>query len=195
MLKRFLAAFALAMGLAAPAAATTVLRLSLDQIIDDSATAFQGTCLGNRTELDAKTGFVVTYTTFAVHDALKGTLGATHEIKQVGGELPAAAGGLRYRVIGVPKFRPGAEYVVFLAGKSSIGFSSPIGLSQGRFDVRREGALAKVGNGRDFREMAGAGAELPGAVQERIKAAEGAVQELDLDDFKRLVRQRVGAKR
>lgn len=193
MTKRFLLAFALAMGLAAPAAATTVLRLTLDQIIDQSTTVFQGTCLENRTERDPATGFVVTYTRFAVNDALKGTFGTTHEIKQVGGELPAESGGLMYRVIGVPKFTPGAEYVLFMAGRSSIGFSSPIGLSQGKFNIHREAGRAKVANGRDFKEMtAGAGVELPGAVQEKIKAADGVVREIDLDEFKAFVRQRLG---
>ncbi len=98
--------------------------------------------------------------------------------------------------MGVPKFRPGEEHVLFMAGRSAIGFSSPIGLSQGKFHVEREGGRAKVGNGRDFKEMIGeADLQVPGALKEKIKSASGRVTDLDLEEFKLLVRQRVGGKR
>jgi hypothetical protein len=85
-------------------------------------------------ERDPQTNLVVTYTTFAVEDVLKGTVPATHTIKQIGGNL--AAEGTTLRVEGIPTFVVGQNYVVFLAGVSSAGFSSPIGLGQGRFSVR-----------------------------------------------------------
>ena len=192
MLKRSIAACVTAMALAFPAAATSVLPLPLEQIIDDATTAFQGTCLENRVERDAATGLVVTYTRFAVQDVLKGDVGATHTIKQVGGELAGDAGP-RFKIQGVPKFSPGEQYVVLLAGVSGAGFSSPIGLSQGKFNLHREPGetKVKVTNGRDFREMT---ADLP---MDQLPAtlhqkAAGAVHELDLDEFKDLVRQRVG---
>lgn len=195
MLGRFLAAVAIALSLAAPAAATTVLPLSLDQIIDQSTTVFQGTCTGNRTERDAATGFVVTYTTFAVEEVLKGSAEATHVIKQVGGEVPGDSGP-SLRIMGVPRFVPGEQYVVFLAGTSSAGFSSPIGLAQGRFNVRKQAGRAHVGNGRDFRELT---AQMPDGVPARVRerfeeAAPAPVRELDLEDFKQLVRQRAGSR-
>src|SRR6185437_5020963 len=115
MNKRIFLALALLLAFAAafPAAATSVLPVGVDQLVSDASVAFDGTCTGNRTERDPQTQLIVTRTTFAVHDVLKGDVGATYEIKQVGGELPE---GLRYKVEGVPRFQVGQEYVVFLAG-------------------------------------------------------------------------------
>ncbi len=52
---------------------------------------------------------------------------------------------------------------------------------------------ARVANGRDFREMTSAipAAQLPGELQTQAKrATTGPVRELDLGEFKQLVRQR-----
>ena len=41
-------------------------------------------------------------------------------------------------VEGVPSFRPGEEVIVFLYPESSAGLTSPVGLGQGKFTVRRD---------------------------------------------------------
>ena len=184
----------LALACSATAHATSVLPLYLDEIVGTSAVAFEGTCTGNRTERDPATNLVVTYTTFAVKDVLKGNVGATYEIKQVGGSLPGSE--LHFRVEGVPTFTVGQDYVVFLAGVSSAGFSSPIGLGQGRFDISTQGGVRHVGNGRDFKEMtARMRSKLPARAQARIDAAFDRVREMDLDDFKQAVRNQAGGAR
>jgi len=176
------------------AQATTVLPLYLDEMADTAAVAFEGRVTVNRSEVDAGTGLVVTYTTFEVRDTLKGKPAATHVIKQVGGALPGD--GPQYRVMGVPRFEVGQDYVVFLAGVSSAGFSSPIGLSQGRFKVEAKGGGRKVGNGRDFRDMARRVMErVPPNSRREIEQAGGPVRDMDIEDFKRLVRDHVGAPR
>lgn len=191
MLKRYLLAGLAALAMAAmPAFATTVLPQKLDGIVHDAAIAFEGTCLSNRTERDPQTNLVVTYTTFSVSDVVKGTVGSTYTIKQVGGELPD---GLTYRVIGVPKFTVGEQYVVFLYGKSRSGFSSPVGLSQGRFVVRQGAAGPEVSNGRDLREMTAdiPETELPQDIAPKLKGGAEPLHGMDLGDFKRLVRSRM----
>jgi hypothetical protein len=187
MTKRFLAAALLWLSCAFPAQATIVLPLYLDEIVADAAVAFEGTCVGNRTEREAATNLVVTYTTFAVRDVLKGDVGKTHVIKQVGGESPD--GKPAFSIPGVPKFAPGEDYVVMLAGISEAGFSSPIGLQQGRFGVRREAGAPKVGNGRDFRDLTqNLPPQAPDSVVERVRGAGAPVRELGLSEFKELVR-------
>ena len=174
--------------------ALSVLPLYLDEMADAAAVAFEGRCTANRSEVDAATGLVVTYTTFEVRDAIKGSTGATHEIKQVGGTLPGD--GTQYRVMGVPKFEVGEDYVVFLAGVSSAGFSSPMGLAQGRFRIDKQGSLRKVGNGRDFRDMTRRIADkIPAAARAEMDKSDKPVRDMDLDDFKQLVRNHLGAKR
>ena len=193
---RLFAVLALAAGLlfGADARAMTVLPLYLDEMADTAAVAFEGRCVANRSEVDAATGLVVTYTTFEVLDVLKGSAGATHEIKQVGGALPGD--GAQYRVPGVPKFEVGEEYVVFLAGVSSAGFSSPMGLSQGRFHVDRRAGVRKVGNGRDFRDLTRRiPAKVPPATRAEMDRSDQPLREMDLQEFKQMVRAHLGAKR
>lgn len=181
----------LMLALGAPARATSVLPLYLDEIVDQSAVAFEGTCTGNRSERDPQTGMVVTYTTFQVHDVLKGQAGPVHTVKQVGGTLSAE--NLVFKVESVPTFEVGQDYVVFFAGASRLGFSSPIGLSQGRFSVIAQREGPQVTNGRDFKELT---ARMPlqaasQSVQKKLGAV-GEVRQLGLEEFKTLVRSRTG---
>jgi hypothetical protein len=186
-LARLLALFALAS--AGPAWATSVLPMSFDKIVDKAAIIFEGTCVDNRTERDPATNMIVTYTTFTVSDVIKGEVGSTHTVKQVGGRLPDED--KEFNVEAVPKFTPGKEYVVFLYGTSRSGFSSPVGLAQGRFWVEAGPDGRHVTNGRDFREMIAdiPEADLPGAIA-AVRRAPQAVRRLELNEFKRLVRAR-----
>jgi len=79
MIARFLLALAASLAVLT-AHATSVLPLYLDEIVDSAAVAFEGTVISNRTTRDEATGLVVTYTTFKVHEALKGTPGETYTI-------------------------------------------------------------------------------------------------------------------
>ena len=193
---RFIAAFILALASIGSASATTVLPLSLDDIVATAGVAFEGTCIENRAERDAATQLPVTYTTFAVHDVIKGKPGSTYTIKQVGAELPGKD--IAFKVHGVPKFAVGEDYIVFLPAASSAGFSSPVGRAQGRFSVHRkpDGTL-QAANGRDFREMTAniPEQELPPGLAEKVKRAPQAVADMDVDAFKQLARQRAGKAR
>jgi hypothetical protein len=175
------------LGLALPAQALSVRPLSLDEMVDTAAIAFEGTCIENRTEREEATQLVVTYTTFAVKDVLKGDVSSPHVIKQIGGEL--SEGGASLKMSGVPKFAVGQDYVVLLAGVSAAGFSSPVGLGQGRFTVRQDVSGKKVSNGRDFREMT----TLPPGLSS--PGARAPVRQLGLEDFKQLVRARAGKRK
>jgi hypothetical protein len=174
-----------------PSQAASVLPAQLDEIVDRAAVAFEGRCVANRTERDLETGLVVTYTTFEVIDRLKGAVAPTHTIKQIGGSLPDD--NIQYKVEGVPTFNVGEDYVVFLARASRKGFSSPIALAQGRFGIRQSQAGREVGNGRDFRELTERlpQAMVPPRARARMQGV-GPVKQIDLDDFKEIVRARVG---
>jgi len=131
-----------------PAVATSVLPLSLQQMADVAEVIFHGKTISNEVRLDEASGRVATYTRFEVIEVIKGTVETTHTIKQIGGQLP----GSQYRQVihGVPRFGVGQEYVVFLPKASSLGFSSPIGLSQGKFDIRKRNGNTLVSNGRSL---------------------------------------------
>ena len=192
MLNRLFLAALTSLAIAVPAHATSVVPLYLDEIIDTATTVIHGTCIGNRSDRDPQTGMIVTYTTFQVQDVLKGQAGFTHIIKQIGGDLPD--GSLKYKVQGVPTFKVGENYVVFLYGVSSAGFSSPVGLGQGRFNVVIDETGAQVTNGLDFKEMTSRmlPREIPQAAKSKLQQV-GPVSRMGLDEFKQLIRQRSGA--
>jgi hypothetical protein len=167
--------------------AMSVLPMYLDDIVHDAAVAFEGECIGNRSEMDAKMGVVVTYTTFKVTEVLKGKLEATHTIKQLGG----IASGQMYRLPGMTTFVEGAPYVVFLYGISNAGFSSPVGLSQGQFTIRESAGGKELSNGRDFKDMLRPEAvdRLPQKVKKGVQQPLSPLSHVGLIDFKQMVRQ------
>lgn len=188
MTRRFLLACLLGLLISPPVRAVSMLPLYLDQIVAGAAIAFQGKCIDNRTEREANSNLVVTYTTFEVQDVLKGLVGATHVIKQIGGHLPGETAS--FDVQGIPSFTIGGNYVVFLAGVSAAGFSSPIGLEQGQFSVISGPAGLEVTNGRDYKDMTAdiPAQRLPRTVMIILQQTPGRVWQLGLDDFMQLVR-------
>lgn len=192
MFRKISAALAVALAISMPAAGMSVVPLYLDELIDGAALAFEGTCIDNRVERDPETNLAVTYTTFTVRDLLKGQANFTHVIKQVGGEVDD--GKPTWNVQGVPRFAPGESYVLFLYGKSSAGFSSPVGLSQGRFLVHKGSGTLRVANGRDFRDLTANNSSSADAVVQRVSRSPTPIRELDLEEFKQLVRNRGGGR-
>lgn len=128
------------------ALATSVLPVSLHRMATAADLVFHGRAISNEVRLDQASGRVATFTTFDIIELVKGEAGPTHTIKQIGGQLPGS--NVRMLVHGVPRFSVGDEYVVFLPKASSLGFASPIGLSQGRFSVLKRNGESVVSNGR-----------------------------------------------
>ncbi len=168
--------------------AASVRPLDLDGLVESASTVFQGRCLESRGERDPATGLIVTLTTFEVQEAIKGSPGPLHTIKQLGGRVGEEVN----RIDGIPSFTPGEDYIVFLYGVSAAGFSSPVGLSQGRFAIRPEAQGRVVGNGRDLREVLppAALARMPAHAQKRLSSPAGELVHMDLEEFKALVRER-----
>ena len=191
MLKRILPALAFVLAAAiVPAQAHSVRDLYLEEIIDTAAVVFQGVVTENRVARDPQTGRIVTYTTFMVQDVLKGQVGATYTIKQLGGEI--AAEGRGYKVDVRMPYNVGDTHVVFLYGASAVGFSSPVGSTQGSFVVSDDAAGPAVSNGRDFATIS-AHMAADQATAKAMPKARGDGRKVGLDDFKQLVRTRVGA--
>src|SRR3954467_2215297 len=130
MFKRYFFALVASLCFIAPAFAHSVRELPLDEIINTAAVAFEGTVVETHSGMDPTSGRIVTYTTFSVSDVLKGKVGRTHTIKQLGGELPD---GQAFKVTLRTRFAVGDNVVVFLYGESEFGFSSPVGTVQGNF--------------------------------------------------------------
>ncbi len=147
-LRFLLLAFLAAAWLVLPQAvsAATVLHLNLEELAAKADRIFAGTCTAGQTGEDPS-GFPATWYTFTVTDGIKGTLGATITIKQWGIE-GVQAGGRISRIPGVPTYRVGEQVMLFLAANSQYGFTSPVGLLQGKFRViHRRSRQVRIING------------------------------------------------
>ncbi len=134
-----------------PASASSVVSLNLQQLSSRATLIFYAEVTSNNVKKDGQSGRIATFTVFKIIELIKGKTGSTHLIKQIGGHL--ASTGTTLRIHGIPKFETGNKYVVFLPEKSSIGFSSPLGLHQGSFTVSTINGEQLVSNGRNLTEQ------------------------------------------
>lgn len=161
--------------------ALSVLPLELDDIIDQSTVAFEGTCVASRSEIEPGSRLIVTYATFAVSATLKGKLSASYTVKQVGG-APISGGLL---LPSATAYEVGKSYVLFMTGASKAGFSSPVGVGQGKFDIQEFDGSRRATNGRVLR-VAPAGTQkstISTSLEPRVQ--------FDVDDLKARVKSRL----
>lgn len=96
--------------------------------------------------IDARGGTIpITIYTFAVEEPIKGVRGKNLTIRQVGHRSDPSS------VFGhsAPHYREGETLMIFLARDSDIGLTSPVGLGQGVFHVKKErGVKLSVVNDR-----------------------------------------------
>lgn len=130
------------------ALATTLLPVTLEQLSTRAPLIFYGEVISNQVKKDEQSGYIATFTEFKVIDLIKGNTADTHTIKQIGGLLKNSNTALR--IHGVPEYQVGKSYVVFLPAKSTLGFSSPLGLHQGSFSVSTINEEQHVSNGRSL---------------------------------------------
>jgi hypothetical protein len=125
--------------LLATASATTLLKMSMNDLILNSTSIVRARVTGSRT---ASTGRdIYTYYQIQVSETLKKSGIQPAEFAVPGGVY----GNLRQIGIGSPVFNLSQEYVLFLwTGKS--GMTQVIGLSQGMFNLTRDASGATVLN-------------------------------------------------
>ena len=136
--------------MASSASATSLLPLTLEQLSTRASLIFHGRVIDNTAARDSQSGQIATYTEFEVIELIKGDAGDRHTIKQIGGHLRET--GTTLRIQGVPRYIVGESYVIFLPEKSSLGFSSPLGLHQGSFTVNTIDGEQVVSNGQQLEQ-------------------------------------------
>ena len=133
------------------AEATTVLPVSLDKMTSTATKIFHGVVIAEQSRIDEVSKLIATFTTFRVIENIKGDAGSEITVKQIGGKLPDSK--LVHRIHGIPRFTIGEEYIIFLPKPSRIGFSTPVGLNQGRFTISHHNGEAIVTNGRSIQSL------------------------------------------
>ncbi len=114
--------------LTAAGSATTLQRLSLDDMIVQSSQIARGKVRQTNTEL--RGSIIFTHYQLQVTDQWKGPSASQVDFAVPGGVY----GGLRQTYSGAPTFVPNKEYILFL-WTSRTGLTQVIGLSQGLFAV------------------------------------------------------------
>ena len=123
-------------GLPVSSHASMVVQDTLETLVADSAIVARVICEAKE-EKEDDNGLPATWYTFRVVECLRGDAGESLTIKQFGNSKPNADG-LVLKMAGTPTYVIGKEYVLFLAGKSKLGFQAPLGLEQGKFSVFRD---------------------------------------------------------
>lgn len=123
----------------APLGATTLVRMSLEQLAAAADAVVQAHCLGSESRRDA--GEVWTFVTFDVQESLKGVVPRFIAVRLPGGRW----GHVTVRIEGVPQFQAGEEVVLFLQ-RTSAGDFAVTSWMQGTFRLRHDeaGAEARV---------------------------------------------------
>ena len=129
----------MASSVAGDAGATSLVRFAFDSLCVQAASIAYVRCAESRSFLDEERGEVVTRTRLEVLASIKGDPGGEIVLTLPGGEVD----GRGYALLGVPRFRPGDERVVFLSGEGAHGSPWPIGLGQGcyRVGVGKDGGV------------------------------------------------------
>lgn len=122
---------------AAPAGATTVRQLSLDDMSADAVVVVRGVVGGVGGVRIG--GHIYTDATLAVSECLKGPCGPTLTVRQLGGEVE----GFGMHVEGSAELQPGSE-VVLLLRRRLDGAYAPLGMAQGAFRVERDGKRGEI---------------------------------------------------
>lgn len=116
-----------------PVRATTLLRLSMDDMIQQSTAIVRAKVTGSSSAFRGQD--IYTYYQLQILETVKAGGQAQTEVAVPGG----AVGGVRQMVAGAPALTVGGEYVLFL-WTSRSGLTQAIGLSQGLFSVTYDSA-------------------------------------------------------
>lgn len=136
-LKRFLwMTMAAALVLALGAGATTIVRMSLDELTGAARVVARGKCLTSEARVDG--GSIWTFSTFTVSETLKGSAARQITVRLPGGKV----GHMKSTVDGVPQFAPGDDVYLFLE-PTREGDLSVTSWVQGTFRVNHDQATGK----------------------------------------------------
>ena len=129
--------------------ATTVQTVKLFEMVKLADRVFWGTCLQMKTEQDEASGLWVTAYTFEVREGIKGvSAGETIVFRQIS---PGQKG---FGIPGLPQYHEGQQALLFLHANSRIGLTSPVGLSQGVFQIQKIQDYLAVSNSLSNRNLA-----------------------------------------
>lgn len=158
--------------------AQRTVRMNIERMVSDAAMIVHGTVTGVESSVDPQTNIVSTFVTIAVIENFYGVNQPTITLKMVGGKTKRST----LKFAEMPVFTVGEELFSMFYAPSQYGFTSPVGMGQGKFSVQTEGTTNKklvrnaLNNVRLFSGMknvsALASASMSTTDQTRIEAAD-----------------------
>jgi len=118
--------------------ATVATAASFEQKVGDAASIILGKCVRQESKFDPSGRWILTYSTFQVEKAMKGSPAPEMTIVTPGGQV----GSLHQSSIGIPAFQPGAENVIFV--KNSNAGPTVLYFDQGAYDVKADARGQRV---------------------------------------------------
>lgn len=122
---------------------TTVIPMDLDDLVGQADRIIVGTVTASEAYWNESPRVILTRHTIAVSETLKGITSSHVDVTTVGGSI----GDLALEVPGMAAFREGESAVIFLNRRG--GFNTVVGLSQGKFGIRRGRAANRL-DGLEF---------------------------------------------
>jgi hypothetical protein len=165
-MKRLITSCALIFLICTSSFATTVVRLSLDDMIRKAQSIVHGRVRSRTTHWSSNGKLILTTYTMDVQETIKGPASQSVELTAIGGKI----GALTLYVSGMPSFETGEEAVVFI--EKSGAYSVVVGLSQGKFSVRN-GEVANSVSGLAFPDGRDGGAPLKMHVEDFMRQIQG----------------------
>jgi len=127
-----LAAGLIALLLPIAAEATLARAATFDDKVGNAAAIVLGKCTNQRSGWDSDHRWILTYSTFKVEKAMKGTMQPEVTVVTPGG----AVDGVHQDTIGMPVFREGADNVLFI--RNTAAGPTVLYFEQGAYDVVRD---------------------------------------------------------
>ena len=170
------------LSIASQISATTVIAPTFAQLVNEAEVIFQGTVTASRSVWvgEGAQRDIMTYVTFKVDDAVKGTPGSSYIISMVGGTV----GQDSMEISGAPKFKIGSRDLLFVQHNGQQ-FIPLVGIMHGRFRVQQDQSGRDVVMTDDKAPLSNT-AEL-GVNEQNARAGSA----MSVDQFKNAVRETI----
>ncbi len=168
---------ALIFAVAALCTATSVPRLTVEQLIDQSESIVSGQVVRSWSSWDRSYQFVWTHHEVTLQDAVKGELQGTVVVSEPGGTVD----GKTMLIPGAVQFTTGEDVVLFLY-RTPVGYLRTVGYGQGKYTLSRDRRIRSYGTQVELVAPAG-----PPGEAETATTLLGSLEGLPLAEFKRRV--------
>ena len=121
------------------AAAQKTVRMNIERMVSDAAMIVHGTVTNVESSVDPQTNIISTFVTLSVQENFYGADKTTLTLKMVGGKTKHST----LKCAEMPSFTTGEEVITFFYAPSKYGFTSPVGMTQGKFTIKTDGSSGK----------------------------------------------------